>query len=242
MISAKNISKTYKTGTHALNNINLEIKDNEFVYIIGKTGSGKSTFIKVLDGEEKPTKGQIIVNDYNVGRLRKGQVQKYRRNIGVVFQDFRLLPKKTVHENIAYALEVVDMPGKEIRERVRAVLKLVDLEDKFKSYPHQLSGGQQQRVAIARAIANNPSLLIADEPTGNLDPEMSNDIMNLLEKIHEKTNATIIIVTHNMEIIKKHPYRTITISHGQIESDLTREQVIMHNFDSLERELKEDIR
>ena len=165
MIEFKNVSKKYKNGTHALEDINLKVNDGEFVYIMGPTGSGKSTLIKLLDGEEVPTGGSVIVNGVNVGRLRKSKVYLYRRKIGVVFQDYRLLPEKTVFENVAYALEVLDLPNDKIRKRTREVLKLVDLADKANVKPRELSGGQQQRVAIARAIAKRPTILIADEPT-----------------------------------------------------------------------------
>ena len=181
MISIKNASKQYKNGTNALENISLEIKEGEFIYIVGPTGSGKSTLIKLLDGEEIPSSGDVIVNNINVGKLRHSKVPIYRRNIGVVFQDYRLLPKKTVFENVAYAMEVVDAPQDTLRKRVREVLKLVDIAEKSNSYPDELSGGQQQRVAIARAIANRPKILIADEPTGNLDPKKSDEIISLLE-------------------------------------------------------------
>ena len=184
MIQLENVSKSYKNGVHALRNINLTIEDGEFVYIIGPTGSGKSTLIKLLDGEEIPDEGDVIVNDVNVGKLKHSKVPYYRRNIGVVFQDFRLLPALTIFENISFALEVIGMDKRDIRRRVREVLELVSLSDKARAFPNQLSGGQQQRATIGRAIANHPKVLIADEPTGNLDPEMSKEIMELLEKIN----------------------------------------------------------
>ncbi|MBQ1289336.1 MAG: cell division ATP-binding protein FtsE [Erysipelotrichaceae bacterium] len=220
MIKIENVSKTYKNGTHALSNISLEIKDGEFVYIIGPTGSGKSTLIKLLNGEEVPNSGTVLVNDINVGKLRHSKVPVYRRNIGVVFQDYRLLPRKTVFENVAYAMEVVDAPRDTLRKRVREVLKLVDVADKSNVFPAELSGGQQQRVAIARAIANKPSILIADEPTGNLDPKKSDEIIRLLEKINQEEKTTILIVTHDIEIVRHHPKRTIAIDSGHITADL----------------------
>ncbi len=186
MLELKHIAKTYKNGVNALYNINLKIDQGEFVYIIGPTGSGKSTLIKLLDGEEIPTKGKVEVAGINVGKLKHSKVPLYRRNIGVVFQDFRLLERKTVFENIAFALEVINVPKEKIRRRVREVMNLVGLDDKGNSFPQELSGGQQQRVAIARAIANKPKLLIADEPTGNLDPQKSDEIMTLLEKINRE--------------------------------------------------------
>ena len=233
MIKFDKVSKTYRNGTHALYDISLDIKDGEFVYIIGETGSGKSTMIKILDGEELPTSGDVIVTginidkkkknnkngDVNVGELKKRKVPLYRRNIGVVFQDYRLLPKKTVFENVAYAMEVVDAPNDKLRPRVREVLKLVGLSDKANSFPNEISGGQQQRTAIARAIANRPKILIADEPTGNLDPKKSNEIIKLFEKINREENTTILIVTHDIETVRKHPKRTIEIKNGHIVRD-----------------------
>ena len=201
MIQLENVSKSYKNGVHALRNINLTIEDGEFVYIIGPTGSGKSTLIKLLDGEEIPDEGDVIVNDVNVGKLKHSKVPYYRRNIGVVFQDFRLLPALTIFENISFALEVIGMDKRDIRRRVREVLELVSLSDKARAFPNQLSGGQQQRATIGRAIANHPKVLIADEPTGNLDPEMSKEIMELLEKINTVEQTTVVMVTHDSTLV-----------------------------------------
>ena len=220
MIECTHVYKKYKNGVNALYDINVKIDQGEFVYIIGPTGSGKSTFIKLLDGEEIPTKGTVKVVGIDVGKLRHSKVPVYRRNIGVVFQDFRLLPSKTVFENISYALEVINMDKDLIRRRVRAIMNLVGLEDRGSSFPGQLSGGQQQRGAIARAIANRPKVLIADEPTGNLDPGMSDEIMSLLEKINEAYGTTILMVTHDMAIVNKHTKRTIVLEHGHIVADL----------------------
>ena len=222
MIEFKNVSKKYKNGTHALENINLKVNDGEFVYIMGPTGSGKSTLIKLLDGEEVPTAGSVTVNGINVGRLRKSKVYLYRRKIGVVFQDYRLLPEKTVFENVAYALEVLDLPTDKIRKRTREVLKLVDLADKANVKPRELSGGQQQRVAIARAIAKRPTILIADEPTGNLDPSMTDEMITLLEKINTEEKTTLLVVTHNDVMVEYHPKRTIRIDSGHIVNDGSR--------------------
>ena len=219
MIEFKNVSKTYKNGTHALQNVNLKVEDGEFVYIMGPTGSGKSTLIKLLDGEEVPSSGNVIVNNVNVGRLRKSKVYLYRRKIGVVFQDYRLLPEKTVFENVAYALEVLDLPNDKIRKRTREVLKLVDLADKVNVKPRELSGGQQQRVAIARAIAKRPAILIADEPTGNLDPAMTDEMITLLEKINKEEKTTLLVVTHNDVMVEFHPKRTIRIQSGHVVDD-----------------------
>ena len=204
MLDLKHVSKTYKNGVNALYDVNLKIDQGEFVYIIGPTGSGKSTLIKLLDGEEIPTKGKVEVTGINVGKLKHSKVPLYRRNIGVVFQDFRLLERKTVFENIAFALEVINVPKERIRKRVREVMNLVGLDDKGSSFPQELSGGQQQRVAIARAIANKPKILIADEPTGNLDPQKSDEIMTLLEKINREEKTTILMVTHDITLVNKH--------------------------------------
>ena len=219
MIYLENVSKCYKNGVNALENINLQINDGEFVYIIGPTGSGKSTLIKLLDGEEIPTTGSVNVEGYNVGKIKHSKVPYYRRNIGVVFQDFRLLPHLTIFENISFALEALGKDKGEIRRRVREVLDLVDLVDKAKSFPNQLSGGQQQRATIARAIANKPKVLIADEPTGNLDPEKSNEILELLEKINVEEGTTVLMVTHDFTLVNKYKKRTISLEQGNVSAD-----------------------
>lgn len=219
MIEFKNVSKTYKNGTHALYDVNLEIEDGEFAYIIGPTGSGKSTLIKLLDGEEIPSKGHVVVSGVDVGRLKKSKVYLYRRKIGVVFQDYKLLPDKTVFENVAFALEILDVPTEKIRKRVREVLKLVDLADKANAKPSEISGGQKQRVAIARAIVKKPTILIADEPTGNLDPDMTDEIISILERINNEEKTTILVVTHDNVMVKNHPKRIITIESGHITYD-----------------------
>ena len=229
MIILENVSKEYKNGVHALRDVNLTIEDGEFVYIIGPTGSGKSTLIKLLDGEEIPTLGNVIVENTNVGKLRHSKVPIYRRNIGVVFQDYRLLPKLTVFENIAFALEVIGMKKAEIRQRVREVLELVSLQDKAKSFPGELSGGQQQRAAIGRAIANHPKVLIADEPTGNLDPQKSQEIMELLEKINEIEKTTIVMVTHDSTIVDRYKKRTICLEEGYIVADIMKGGYLKHD-------------
>ncbi|MBE6117426.1 MAG: cell division ATP-binding protein FtsE [Solobacterium sp.] len=220
MIECTDVYKRYRNGVNALYNINLRIDQGEFVYVIGPTGSGKSTLISLLDGEEVPTKGTVKVIGIDVGRLRRSQVPVYRRNIGVVFQDYRLLPSFTVFENIAYALEVIGMDKTLIRSRVRGVLNLVGLDDKGNAFPKELSGGQQQRVAIARAIANRPKVLIADEPTGNLDPTMSDEIMSVLERINKAYGTTIVMVTHDSGVVNKHRKRTIALEYGHIKADL----------------------
>lgn len=219
MIKLENVTKVYKTGVRALNNMNLTINPGEFVYVIGTTGAGKSTFIKLLYREEKATSGYVEVVGRDVSKIKNRKVPYFRRNIGIVFQNYRLLPKKTVFENVAFALEVIDIPRNEIRTKVRKTLELVGLEDKVNSFPHQLSGGQQQRVAIARAIVNNPKVLIADEPTGNLDPDTSREIIELLERINEKEGTTVLVVTHDREIVQKHKKRTIQIEDGCVNMD-----------------------
>ena len=219
MIKLENVTKVYKTGVRAVNNMNVDIGDGEFVYVIGPTGAGKSTFIKLLYREEKASSGKVIVAGQDVSKIKDRKVPYFRRNIGVVFQNFRLLPKKTVFENVAFTLEVTDTPKVQIRKKVRRTLELVGLEDKANAFPHELSGGQQQRVAIARAIVNNPKVLIADEPTGNLDPDTSNEIIELLERINEVNHTTILVVTHDKEIVQKHKKRTILIEDGCIKTD-----------------------
>ena len=222
MIRLENVSKSYTNGVHALRDINLTIEDGEFVYIIGPTGSGKSTLIKLLDGEEIPDQGRVLVNDVDVGKLRHSKVPYYRRSIGVVFQDFRLLPTLTIFENISFALEVIGMERQQIRQRVREVLELVSLSEKAKAFPNQLSGGQQQRATIGRAIANHPKVLIADEPTGNLDPEMSKEVIELLEKINEKEQTTILMVTHEKSLVDAFKKRTISLEEGYIVADMMK--------------------
>lgn len=222
MIELKNVVKSYPNGVHAINNMDLTIDSGEFVYIIGATGSGKSTLVKLLNAEIVPNSGKILVDGIDVGSLKHRKIPAYRRRIGCVFQDYRLLPKLTVYENIAFALEVVGTPRRKIKEKVNEVLDLVDLKDKAHNYPNELSGGQQQRVTIARAIVNNPTLLIADEPTGNLDPEMSREIMRLLEKINEKYGTTILMVTHDATIVDEFKKRTIMLDSGFILHDFPK--------------------
>jgi len=219
MIKLEGVTKTFKTGVRAINDISLTIAPGEFVYFIGPTGAGKSTLIKLLYREERPTSGKVIVDGVDVGRIKNRKVPFFRRKIGVVFQNYRLLPKKTVFENVAFALEVTDTPRAKIRKRVRQVLELVMLEDKANAFPHELSGGQQQRVAIARAIVNNPKVLIADEPTGNLDPDTSREIIELLEKINEVHGTTILVVTHDKIMVTNYKHRTILIEEGCLKSD-----------------------
>lgn len=218
LIRLRNINKTYKNGVTAIYDMDLTIKKGEFVFLIGETGCGKSTLIKMLYREEKPTKGKIIVGGINVAKLRNSKVYKLRRKIGVVFQDFQLLPKLTAYENVAFALEVLGLPKDEIHKKVVKVLDLVGLKNKAKHYPNQLSGGEQQRVAIARAIVNGPKLLICDEPTGNLDPKKSMEIMEVLEAIN-KLGTTVVMVTHDIEIVRKMNKRVVLLNSGRIVKD-----------------------
>ena len=215
----KNVYKTYSNGVGAIFDLNLTIDKGEFVFIVGGSGSGKSTLIKMLYREEKPTRGEIIVGGVNVAKLRNSKVYKLRRKIGVVFQDYKLLPKLTVYENVAFALEVTGTEQSEIRKKVIEVLDKVGLKTKAKTYPDKLSGGEQQRVAIARAIVNNPKLLICDEPTGNLDPEISMEIMSILEKINKEYGTTILMVTHDITIVKALKKRVIALKEGRLVKD-----------------------
>lgn len=221
MIEMQDVWKTYADGTHALRGISVKVDANEFVYIVGPSGAGKSTFMKLMYREERPTKGQIFVDGFNLARLKRRKIPYLRRNIGVIFQDFRLLPKLTAAENVAFAMEVIEAPSKIIRKRTAEVLELVGLKDKRDSYPSQLSGGEQQRVAIARAIVNNPAVIVADEPTGNLDPETSWGIMRLLEEINLR-GTTVIMATHNKDIVNTMRKRVIAIEDGVIVRDQQR--------------------
>jgi len=218
MIEIYNLTKTYEKSSRAIKNISLTIDDGEFVFITGRSGSGKSTLIKILLKEVEPTSGRIIVNDMDLGRMPRRYVPKYRRRLGVVFQDFRLLKDKTVYENVAFAQRVIGVPGWKIRDNVPEMLKMVGLSSKYKSYPHQLSGGEQQRVAIARALINKPEVLLADEPTGNLDPHNAKEIMRLLEEINNQ-GTTVIVVTHSHEIVDMMKKRVITIEKGIVVRD-----------------------
>lgn len=218
MIEMQDVYKTYPNGVVALNGVNVRIKQGEFVYVVGPSGAGKSTFIKMMYREEKPTSGKIMVNGVNLANIKDNKVPLLRRNIGVVFQDFKLLPKLNVYENVAFALEVIEESPKVIRKKVMEVLDLVGLKHKVRSYPNELSGGEQQRVSIARSIVNSPKIVIADEPTGNLDPETSWDIMQLFEKINDR-GTTIVMATHNKEIVNATRRRVIAIENGKIVRD-----------------------
>jgi len=218
MILLEDVVKTYSTGAPALNGISLNIEAGEFVFIVGDSGSGKSTLIKLLLRELKPTSGRIIVNNTDVTKLRHSRIPKYRRNVGCVFQDFRLLKEMNVYENVAFAQRVISVPGRQIKKNVPQVLSMVGLAEKYKSKPRQLSGGEQQRAALARAIINKPPILLADEPTGNLDPRNSWEIMKLLEEIN-KNGTTVLVVTHSREIVNAMHKRVITLRKGVIISD-----------------------
>ncbi|GAJ41045.1 cell division ATP-binding protein FtsE [Saccharococcus caldoxylosilyticus] len=218
MIEMQNVYKTYPNGVVALNDVSVRIKQGEFVYVVGPSGAGKSTFIKMMYREEKPTSGTIMVHGVNLEKLKDSKVPLLRRNIGVVFQDFKLLPKLTVYENVAFALEVIEESPKVIRQKVMEVLELVGLKHKVRSYPSELSGGEQQRVSIARSIVNSPKIVIADEPTGNLDPETSWGIMELFEKINSR-GTTIVMATHNREIVNTIRRRVIAMENGKIVRD-----------------------
>ena len=218
MIELSRVCKTYETGSKAVKDISLTIDDGEFVFIVGRSGSGKSTLMKLLLKELEPTKGRIVVNDMDLGRMPRRYIPKYRRRLGVVFQDFRLLKDRTVFENVAFAQRVIGVPGRVIKETVPEMLRLVGLSSKYKAYPRQLSGGEQQRVVIARALINNPEVLLADEPTGNLDSFNTHGIMKLLEEINQR-GTTVIVVTHSQEMVDEMNKRVITMERGSIISD-----------------------
>ena len=218
MIELKDVTKEYSKGISALNDINLKIEQGEFVFIVGDSGSGKSTLIKLLLKEIDPTSGTIMVNGQNLGRLKHRHIPQYRRSIGVVFQDFRLLRDRNIYENIAFVQRVTEKSTRVIKKKVPAALSLVGLAQKYKAYPKELSGGEQQRVAIARAVVNEPAILLCDEPTGNLDPTNSWEIMKLLEEANER-GTTVLVVTHNQEIVNEMQKRVITMKKGVIVSD-----------------------
>ena len=220
-IEFKDVTKTYSNGITACADVSVQIDKGEFVFVIGLTASGKSTFVKMLYREEKPTKGTVMVGGVNVGKLRNSKVYKLRRKIGVVFQDFKLLNKATVYENVAFAMEELGYDKKEIRKRVLEVLDLVGLKNKVRQYPDQLSGGEQQRVVIARAIVNKPKLLICDEPTGNLDPDTSMEIMKVLEQINAM-GTTIIMATHDRDIVDRMKKRVVILDHGRLARDIEK--------------------
>ena len=219
MIEISNVSKTYETGNKAIKDVSLTIDDGEFVFVVGRSGSGKSTLMKLLLKELEPTRGRIVVNDMDLGKMPRRYIPKYRRRLGVVFQDFRLLKDRTVFENVAFAQRVIGVPPRVIRETVPEMLRLVGLSSKYKVYPRQLSGGEQQRVAIARALINDPEVLLADEPTGNLDSFNTHEIMRLLEEINQR-GTTVIVVTHSQEMVDEMNKRIITMERGSVISDV----------------------
>lgn len=218
MIEISKLTKTYEKSSRALKDVSLTIDDGEFVFITGRSGSGKSTLLRILLKEVEPTFGRVVVNDMDLGRMPRRYVPKYRRQLGVVFQDFRLLKDRNVYENVAFAQRVIGVSGRKIRESVPEMLRMVGLSSKYKSFPHQLSGGEQQRVAIARALINRPAILLADEPTGNLDPHNAMEIMGLLEEINRQ-GTTVVVVTHSSEIVNMMRKRVITIQRGIVVGD-----------------------
>lgn len=221
MIEMYDVWKTYDNGNDALQAVDITIARGEFVYVVGPSGAGKSTFIKLIYREERPTKGKIYINGINVDRVKERKIPAIRRNIGVVFQDFRLLPRKTAFENVAFAMEVIETPRKRIDERVKELFDLIGLGERMHAFPDELSGGEMQRVAIARAMVNQPSVVIADEPTGNLDPETSWEIMKLFEEINDM-GTTVVMATHNRDIVNEMKKRVIAIEDGQIVRDELR--------------------
>lgn len=218
MIKLEHVSKSYQAGVPALNDVSLNIEAGEFVFIVGDSGSGKSTLIKLLLKELEPTEGTITINDKDLNKIKHKQIPKFRRNIGVVFQDFRLLKDRNIYDNVAFAQKVIGAPTRSIKKNVPVMLSMVGLAAKYRSFPRQLSGGEQQRVAIARALINEPKILLADEPTGNLDNNNAWEIMKLLEEINEK-GTTVVVVTHNMEIVKTMNKRVITMKKGVVVDD-----------------------
>ena len=215
-IELKNVNKTYSTGVTAIADLSVTINKGEFVFVIGHTACGKSTLIKMLYREEKPTKGSVLVGGVNVAKLRNGKVYKLRRKIGVVFQDYKLLPKLNVYENVAFALETIGLKASEIKPKVMKAIEIVGLKEKTRSFPHQLSGGEQQRVCIARAIVNEPKLLICDEPTGNLDPDTSKEIMDVIDSINKDLKTTVIMATHDKDIVNRMKKQVLILKDGHL--------------------------
>ncbi|MBO5421025.1 MAG: cell division ATP-binding protein FtsE [Clostridia bacterium] len=218
MIDFKNVSKVYDNGTKALSNVNIHIDKGEFVFVVGASGAGKSTFLKLMMREEVPSSGTITIKDYNLGEMKKRKIPYFRRNLGIVFQDFRLIPNMTVYDNVAFAMRVVGAREKDIRKRVPYVINIVGLSHKARNYPNELSGGEQQRVALARALVNNADIIIADEPTGNVDPQMSLEIVELLKRLNE-TGTTVIMVTHAHDLVRMFDNRVIVLDGGEVIAD-----------------------
>ncbi len=219
MIEFRGVYKKYGNGTEALKDVNIHIEDGEFVFIVGESGAGKSTFLKLIMHEEKPSAGEVIVNNFKFSRLKRRDIPYLRRTMGIVFQDFRLINTMTVFDNVAFAMRVTGATRREIRRRVPYILQLVGLQDKAHNFPPELSGGEQQRVGLARALVNNPALIIADEPTGNVDPERARDIVELLTEINRR-GTTVLMVTHERTLVERFPKRTITIKDGEVVSDV----------------------
>lgn len=230
MIDFENVSKTYPNGTHALHDVTLHIDRGEFVFIVGASGAGKSTFLKLIMHEETPTSGEIVINGKKTSKLKRREVPYLRRHMGIVFQDFRLIEKMNVFDNVAFAMRAVGERTATIRKRVPYVLDLVGLKDKMKDKPSELSGGEQQRVSLARALVNNPEIIIADEPTGNVDPEMSHEIIELLNEINAK-GTTVLVVTHEHELVREFHQRVITIDHGRVIADTKDKSAHVHYSD-----------
>ena len=218
MIEFKNVTKTYDNSTLALDNLSIKVEKAEFIFIVGSSGSGKSTFLKLMTKEEEPTSGQVIINNINITKMKKRDIPYLRRTMGLVFQDFRLIEKMSVFENVAFAMNIIGASSRSISKRVPYVLNLVGLEDKARRKPSELSGGEKQRVGLARALVNNPNMILADEPTGNIDPAMSYEIVDLLGKIN-KCGTTVLMVTHDISIVRQFPFRVVEISKGKIVSD-----------------------
>lgn len=226
MIDFNGVSKTYSNGTKALNDVNLHIDKGEFVFIVGASGAGKSTFLKMIMREEVPTAGHIIIDGVDLNKLKASKIPYYRRKLGIVFQDFRLIPNRTVYDNVAFAMHVIGAKNKDISRRVAYALSLVGLSSKSKCYPTELSGGEQQRVALARALVNHADIIIADEPTGNIDPEMSKEIVDLLNQLNMNNNTTVIMVTHEVELVKRYDKRIITIKNGTVVADTAHPEIV----------------
>ncbi|MCR4594689.1 MAG: cell division ATP-binding protein FtsE [Clostridiales bacterium] len=218
MIEFRNVCKTYDNGTEALRNVSLTINDGEFVFVVGSSGAGKSTFLKIMMREQVPNSGTVIINGFNLNKIKRRDIPKFRRTLGIVFQDFRLIPTMNVFDNVAFAMRVIGAKEKEIRKRVPYVLSLVGLSSKARQLPSELSGGEQQRVALARALVNNAGLIVADEPTGNIDPEMSYEIVDLLNHINAN-GTTVVMVTHEHDLVRRFNRRVITIDRGEVTSD-----------------------
>lgn len=235
VIEFKNVSKTYDNGTNALRDVSIKIEDGEFVFIVGSSGAGKSTFLKIIMREQVANSGSVIINNYNLNKIKKRDIPKFRRTMGIVFQDFRLIPNMPVYDNVAFAMRVIGAKEKEIRKRVPYVLSLVGLTSKARQLPTQLSGGEQQRVALARALVNNAGIIIADEPTGNIDPEMSYEIVDLLNHINAN-GTTVVMVTHEHELVRRFNHRVITINQGQVVSDTGARTQIVEEVNTVNEE------